>query len=54
MLVCFTIVAVRAEQLRLHLQRINKNREGKYGPPNTENGLEDFTDKENKSFRYQL
>lgn len=54
MLICFVIAFALAEILRLHLKRINDHRDEKYGPPTTENALGNMTDKENKSFRYQL
>ncbi|KAH6838573.1 major facilitator superfamily domain-containing protein [Chaetomium sp. MPI-CAGE-AT-0009] len=53
-MICFVICFVCAEILRLFLVRENKNREAQYGPPDDAHGLEDLTDRENKSFRYHL
>ncbi|KAI9172837.1 Thiamine pathway transporter THI73 [Paramyrothecium foliicola] len=53
-MICFVICFVCAEVLRVLLKRDNKNRELQYGPPNDSHGLEDLTDRENKSFRYHL
>jgi hypothetical protein len=40
--------------LRFFLARKNKVRDEKYGPPQFQHGLDDLTDKENKSFRWVL
>jgi hypothetical protein len=53
-MICFVVCFICAEILRLFLVRENKNREAQYGPPDDAQGLEDFTDRENKSFRYHL
>ncbi|KAI9149877.1 Thiamine pathway transporter THI73 [Paramyrothecium foliicola] len=53
-MICFVICLVAAEGLRILLDKENKKREARYGPPNNIHGLEDLTDHENKSFRYQL
>lgn len=36
------------------LSRRNKIRDEKYGPPQYRHGLEDMTDRENKSFRWVI
>lgn len=36
------------------LVRENERRDRDFGPPTTSHGLEDLTDRENKSFRYNL
>ena len=53
-LICFAVCAVCAETLRFLLDRNNKKRQSMYGPPDISHGLEDLTDGENKSFRYQI
>ncbi|SPN99240.1 related to allantoate permease [Cephalotrichum gorgonifer] len=51
-LVCFVVLVVMALALRVMLSRRNKKRDEKYGEPRSQNGLDDMTDKENKSFRW--
>ncbi|KAL2194635.1 major facilitator superfamily domain-containing protein [Corynascus similis CBS 632.67] len=53
-MICFVVCCFCAEILRFLLARENKKREAQYGPPDDAHGLEDLTDKENKSFRYHL
>lgn len=53
-MVCFVICFVCAEALRSLSVRENKRRDAKYGEPDDVHGLEDYTDRENKSFRYHL
>ncbi|KAK4233554.1 major facilitator superfamily domain-containing protein, partial [Achaetomium macrosporum] len=53
-LICFVICLFCAEVLRVFLARENKKRDAPYGPPDDAHGLEDLTDRENKSFRYCL
>jgi RNase P subunit RPR2 len=53
-MICFVVCFVCAEILRFILARENKRREAQYGPPDDAQGLDDFTDRENKSFRYHL
>ncbi|KAH6624054.1 major facilitator superfamily domain-containing protein [Chaetomium sp. MPI-SDFR-AT-0129] len=53
-MVCFVVCFVCAEALRFLSVRENKRRDAKYGEPNDVHGLEDYTDRENKSFRYHL
>ncbi|EAQ91661.1 hypothetical protein CHGG_03596 [Chaetomium globosum CBS 148.51] len=53
-MICFVVCFFCSEILRFFLVRENKNREAQYGPPDDAQGLEDFTDRENKSFRYHL
>lgn len=53
-LVCFAVLIVLSQGLRFMLVRRNKNRDEKYGPPTTQFGLDDMTDKENKSFRWMI
>ncbi|KAL2145267.1 hypothetical protein VTI28DRAFT_7635 [Corynascus sepedonium] len=53
-MICFVVCCLCAEILRFLLARENKRREAQYGPPDDAHGLEDLTDKENKSFRYHL
>ncbi|KAH8703490.1 putative MFS transporter [Talaromyces proteolyticus] len=52
--ICFTICLVLAQVFRALMYAQNKRRDSKYGPPTQEHGLEDLTDRENKSFRYLL
>lgn len=49
-LVLFVVVLFVAQALRFALVRENSHRDRLYGPPGTEHGLEDQTDKENKKF----
>ncbi|RGP70108.1 allantoate permease [Fusarium sporotrichioides] len=53
-MICFAVCVVAALGLRFLLERENKQRELNYGPPDVSHGLEDLTDRENKSFRYNL
>ncbi|SPO04690.1 related to allantoate permease [Cephalotrichum gorgonifer] len=53
-LICFAVQFVIALGLRVLLMRRNKNRDVKYGRPEFQHGLEDVTDKQNKSFRYTV
>ncbi|KAM5358994.1 hypothetical protein ACJZ2D_014819 [Fusarium nematophilum] len=53
-LVCFATLLTISIILRLLLSRRNAGRNEKYGEPEFQHGLEDVTDKENKSFRYTL
>ncbi len=53
-MICFAICFVSAEVLRFFLARENRKRDEQYGEPDDAHGLEDLTDKENKSFRYHL
>lgn len=53
-LICFVVCCVCSEVLRFFLARENRRRDEQYGPADFSNGLDDLTDKENKSFRYHL
>ncbi|QGI67568.1 hypothetical protein CEK26_011519 [Fusarium fujikuroi] len=53
-MICFTVCVFAALALRWLLDRENKHRDTTYGSPNHSHGLEDLTDRENKSFRYRL
>lgn len=53
-MVCFAICVVVALGLRFALARENAKREAEHGSPEVIHGLEDMTDGENKSFRYNL
>ncbi|KAM5350664.1 hypothetical protein ACJ41O_007169 [Fusarium nematophilum] len=53
-MICFAICVGVSLVLRLVLARENSNRDRLYGPPDASHGLEDMTDKENQSFRYNL
>ncbi|KAJ4315957.1 hypothetical protein N0V84_008091 [Fusarium piperis] len=53
-LIFFATLAGLSFGLRFFLERRNKRRDEKYGVPDFQDGLEDITDKENKSFRYKL
>lgn len=53
-LICFVICFFCAEMLRFFLARENRKRDDRYGAPDDAHGLEDLTDRENKSFRYRL
>lgn len=50
----FSACFVTALGLRFLLVLENKKRDMLYGPPDILRGLEDMTDRENNSFRYQL
>ncbi|GAM43494.1 hypothetical protein TCE0_050r18352 [Talaromyces pinophilus] len=54
LVISFSICAVLAQVFRFAMQRQNSRRDQKYGEPSVEHGLEDLTDKENKSFRYHV
>ncbi|KAG5985083.1 hypothetical protein E4U55_001586 [Claviceps digitariae] len=54
LMICFAVCLVTALALRSMLVRENKRRERDFGPPETSHGLQDLTDRENKSFRYNL
>ncbi|KAG6003528.1 hypothetical protein E4U21_001928 [Claviceps maximensis] len=54
LMICFAICSVTALALRAMLVRENRRRERDFGPPDTTHGLQDLTDHENKSFRYNL
>lgn len=43
-----------AQGLRVILSRRNRRRDEKYGEPQYQHGLEDMTDRENKSFRWVI
>ena len=53
-MICFAVCVVVALALRFALARENARRDREYGAPETLHGLEDMTDGENKSFRYNL
>ncbi|KAJ4226413.1 hypothetical protein NW759_005000 [Fusarium solani] len=53
-LICFATLCVISLGLRLLLARRNAGRDAKYGAPEFQHGLDDITDKENKSFRWTL
>ncbi len=53
-MVSFAVCFFLSQIVRFFLQRENKSRAAQYGAPSIEHGLEDLTDKENKSFRYPL
>ncbi|KAF7562910.1 hypothetical protein G7046_g1237 [Stylonectria norvegica] len=53
-MICFAICVFVSLALRFMLSRENKKRNDVYGQPEIIHGLEDMTDKENKSFRYNL
>ncbi|KAM0424159.1 hypothetical protein ACHAPT_010528 [Fusarium lateritium] len=53
-MICFAICVGVALALRVVLARENSKRDSQYGQPELSHGLEDMTDKENKSFRYNL
>ena len=48
------MLIVLALSLRVLLSRRNKKRDEKYGEPSTQHGLEDMTDRQNKSFRWVI
>lgn len=52
--VCFAVCCVLGQVIRFLLARENERRNVKYGAPEWSHGLEDLTDRENKSFRYTL
>lgn len=51
---CFAAIVVIALGLRFMLSRRNNRRDKKYGAPQFQHGLEDMTDKQNKSFRWVI
>ncbi|KAF3283852.1 hypothetical protein TWF970_001023 [Orbilia oligospora] len=53
-MICFVLCFICSELLRLILVKENKRRDIKYGTPDIAHGLEDLTDRQNKSFRYHL
>ncbi|KAG5790461.1 hypothetical protein H9Q69_010470 [Fusarium xylarioides] len=53
-MICFTVCVFAALALRWLFDRENKHRDTTYGSPDLSHGLEDLTDRENKSFRYRL
>ncbi|KAM6513018.1 hypothetical protein FSOLCH5_010714 [Fusarium solani] len=53
-MICFAICVGVSLALRVMLARENSSRDRQYGQPELSHGLEDMTDKENKSFRYNL
>ncbi|KAF7553038.1 hypothetical protein G7Z17_g3890 [Cylindrodendrum hubeiense] len=53
-MICFVICIFVALCLRWKLARENASRDREYGAPELSHGLEDLTDRENKSFRYNL
>lgn len=53
-LVCFVALFCISIILRFFLARRNAARDAKYGEPDFTHGLEDVTDKQNKSFRWKL
>ncbi|KAG5938553.1 hypothetical protein E4U53_007983 [Claviceps sorghi] len=53
-LICFTACFAMALALRSVLVKENRRRERDFGPPDTLHGMQDLTDRENKSFRYNL
>ncbi|RAL12626.1 putative MFS transporter [Aspergillus homomorphus CBS 101889] len=52
--ICFAACLVLAQVFRALMMMQNQRRNGQYGLPNAEYGLQDMTDGENKSFRYPL
>jgi hypothetical protein len=53
-MICFAICFVAAFCLRWFIYRENLSRDRDFGVPEVSHGLEDMTDRENKSFRYNL
>ncbi|CAH0023197.1 unnamed protein product [Clonostachys rhizophaga] len=53
-MVCFRVSFFITLCLRAALARENTKRQSKYGDPELSDGLEDLTDRENMSFRYNL
>ncbi|KAH6982676.1 major facilitator superfamily domain-containing protein [Ilyonectria destructans] len=53
-MICFAVCVFVSLGLRFMLARENKTRDRLYGAPEISHGLEDMTDCENKSFRYNL
>ncbi|KAF4986112.1 hypothetical protein F66182_16858 [Fusarium sp. NRRL 66182] len=54
LVISFSICAILAQVFRFAMVTQNRMRDQKYGEPTAEHGLEDLTDKENKSFRYHV
>ncbi|KAG5997355.1 hypothetical protein E4U43_002646 [Claviceps pusilla] len=54
LMICFAVCFATALALRAMLVRENNRREREFGPPETSHGLQDLTDRENTSFRYNL
>lgn len=54
LLIFFAVLIVLAQGLRFMLSRRNKRRNEKYGEPETQHGLDDMTDRQNKSFRWVI
>ncbi|UQC73840.1 uncharacterized protein CLUP02_00487 [Colletotrichum lupini] len=53
-MICFAVCVFVAITLRWALDRENKRRDRVHGPPELSHGLQDRTDRENESFRYNL
>ncbi|KAK7413969.1 hypothetical protein QQX98_007152 [Neonectria punicea] len=53
-MICFVVCIFAALALRWKLAKENSFRDQQYGLPELSHGLEDMTDRENKSFRYNL
>lgn len=53
-MICFVICIFVALGLRWKLAKENASRDREYGAPELSHGLEDLTDRENMSFRYNL
>lgn len=53
-MICFAICFFAAFCLRWVIYRENYSRDREFGFPEVSHGLEDMTDRENKSFRYNL
>ncbi|KJK62536.1 Major Facilitator Superfamily protein [Aspergillus parasiticus SU-1] len=54
LIICFAIALVLSQVFRALMALQNHRRDQRFGPPTAECGLQDLTDKENKSFRYPL
>ncbi|EIT79204.1 permease of the major facilitator [Aspergillus oryzae 100-8] len=54
LIICFAIALVLSQVFRALMALQNHRRDQRVGPPTAECGLQDLTDKENKSFRYPL
>lgn len=53
-MICFVACIFVSFVLRWKLASENASRDREYGQPELSHGLEDMTDRENKSFRYNL
>lgn len=53
-MICFVVCMFLSTWLRWRLVKENAARDREYGQPDVSHGLEDMTDRENKSFRYNL